>query len=297
MFPLAIFIGGPTASGKSKLAIDIQSKVSSFIVNADSMQVYDKLDILTNKPNKKELKNSDCKLFSFLKYPEKCNVGLWRKKSIELLNNIKKTPIFVGGTGLYLESLINDISEIPKISNKIKLKIKKVLSKKEINFFYEKILKDDQNYAKKISPNDTQRILRAIEVKVATGKTFSDWHKQKKRRIFNKIVYVVLSTERKLLYERVNTRCFKMFKEGVVEEVESFLSNKCNDFHPLHKAIGLEPISSLILGKINKEQCIEIFTQDTRRYAKRQLTWFNNRAKNAKHLGILDAENYILKNI
>ena len=79
LFPLAIFIGGPTASGKSKLAIDIQSKVSSFIVNADSMQVYDKLDILTNKPNKKELKNSDCKLFSFLKYPEKCNVGLWRK--------------------------------------------------------------------------------------------------------------------------------------------------------------------------------------------------------------------------
>ena len=88
-----------------------------------------------------------------------------------------------------------------------------------------------------------------------------------------------------------------MFKEGVVEEVESFLSNKCNDSHPLHKAIGLEPISSLILGKINKEQCIEIFMQDTRRYAKRQLTWFNNRAKNAKHLGILDAENYILKNI
>ena len=109
LFPLAIFIGGPTASGKSKLAIDIQSKVSSFIVNADSMQVYDNLDILTNRPNKKELKNSDCKLFSFVKYPEKCNVDIGEKKSIELLNNIKKTPIFVGGTGLYLESLINDI--------------------------------------------------------------------------------------------------------------------------------------------------------------------------------------------
>ena len=135
MFPLAIFIGGPTASGKSKLAIDIQSKVSSFIVNADSMQVYDKLDILTNKPNKKELKNSDCKLFSFLKYPEKCNVGLWRKKSIELLNNIKKTPIFVGGTGLYLESLINDISEIPKYPIKLSYKLRNFFKKRDKVFF------------------------------------------------------------------------------------------------------------------------------------------------------------------
>ena len=119
MFPLAIFIGGATASQKSSLAFQIQSKVPSFIINADSMQVYDKLDILTNKPKKKFIDQYNCKLFNFLSYPEKCNVGLWRRKSIELLKKTKKTPIFVGGTGLYLDSLINNISNIPPISKKL----------------------------------------------------------------------------------------------------------------------------------------------------------------------------------
>ena len=297
MFPLAIFIGGPTASGKTQLAFSIQSKVPSFIVNADSMQVYDKLNILTNKPNQKELKNSECKLFSFLNYPEKCNVGLWRNKAIELLKNNEKIPIFVGGTGLYLESLVDNISQIPSISNKIKSKIEKIFKRKGQFFFYEKLLKIDQNYANKISPNDTQRILRAIEVKVATGKIFSDWHKKERKKIFKRIIYIVVNTDRKLLYERINCRCKDMLHGGAIEEVKSFIQNKCDFSHPLHKAIGIEPISLFLLGKIKKEECLSIFTQHTRRYAKRQLTWFNNRAKDAKHLGILDAENYILNNI
>ena len=138
MFPLAIFIGGPTASGKTQLAFSLQSKIPSYIVNADSMQVYDKLNILTNKPNIKELKSSECKLFSFLHYPEKCNVGLWRNKAIELLKDIKKTPIFVGGTGLYLESLYNNISQIPEISNKIKSKVNESFFKKGTKFFFMK---------------------------------------------------------------------------------------------------------------------------------------------------------------
>ena len=183
MFPLAIFIGGPTASGKTELAFSLHSKIPSYVVNADSMQVYNRLNILTNKPSEKEIKNFDCKLFSFLHYPEKCSVGLWRKKCIELLKNMNRVPIFVGGTGLYIESLVNNISEIPQISNKIKSKINKIFLKKGKNFFYQKLLKIDNNYAKKISPNDSQRIQRAIEVKVATGKSFSDWHKQEKKII------------------------------------------------------------------------------------------------------------------
>jgi len=297
LFPLAIFIGGPTASGKTELALSIQSKIPGFVVNADSMQVYDKLDILTNKPSKKEIKSSNCKLFSFIRYPNKCNVGLWRKKSIELLGDIKKIPIFVGGTGLYLESLINDISEIPDISNKIKSKINEIFLKKGKGYFYDKLMKIDNFYAKKISPNDTQRILRAVEVKIATGKSFSDWHKLEKKKIFEKIIYVVVRMDREILYKKINDRCKDMLKNGVLEEVENFLKNKSNHHHPLHKAIGLNPFSLFIEGKKKKEECISIFMQDTRRYAKRQLTWFNNRAKNAKHLGILDVENYILKNI
>lgn len=297
MFPLAIFIGGPTASGKTELAFSLHSKIPSYVVNADSMQVYNRLNILTNKPSEKEIKNFDCKLFSFLHYPEKCSVGLWRKKCIELLKNMNRVPIFVGGTGLYIESLINNISEIPQISNKIKSKINKIFLKKGKNFFYQKLLKIDNNYAKKISPNDTQRIQRAIEVKVATGKSFSDWHKQEKKKLFKRIIYVVINTEREILYKKINQRCRNMIDNGILEEVENFLEEKSVDFHPLHKAIGLNPISQFLQKRLTKEDCISMFMQDTRRYAKRQLTWFNNRAKSAKHLGILEAENYILQRI
>ena len=297
MFPLAIFIGGPTASGKTELAFSLHSKIPSYVVNADSMQVYNRLNILTNKPSEKEIKNFDCKLFSFLHYPEKCSVGLWRKKCIELLKNMNRVPIFVGGTGLYIESLINNISEIPQISNKIKSKINKIFLKRGKNFFYQKLLKIDNNYAKKISSNDTQRIQRAIEVKVATGKSFSDWHKQEKKKLFKRIIYVVINTEREILYKKINQRCKNMIDNGILEEVENFLEEKSVDFHPLHKAIGLNPISQFLQKRLTKEDCISMFMQDTRRYAKRQLTWFNNRAKSAKHLGILEAENYILQRI
>ena len=297
MFPLAIFIGGPTASGKTELALSVQSKLPSFIVNADSMQVYDKFNILTNKPKTKDLKNGNCKLFGFINYPDKCNVGLWRNKSIELLKDKKKIPIFVGGTGLYLESLTKNISEIPQISKKVKFKVNKIMERKGKQFLYDKLIEIDKNYAKKISSNDTQRILRAIEVKVETGKSFSEWHGQEKKNIFEKIIYVVVSMERDLLYDKINSRCKEMLKRGVIDEVEDFLDEQSDRFHPLHKAIGLNPISLFILGKMNKDECISIFMQDTRRYAKRQLTWFNNRAGYAKHLGFFDAENYILNSV
>ena len=219
------------------------------------------------------------------------------KKSLELLKDTRKIPIFVGGTGLYMESIINDISDIPPISEKIKIKINEIFLRKGKSFFYEKLLKIDKSYAKKISPNDTQRILRAIEVKVATGKSFSDWHKQKKKKLFKKIIYIVVTMNRDVLYKKINDRCEGMLNKGVMEEVEIFIKNKFNFSHPLHKAIGLKPFSLLLQGEIKKEECISIFMQETRRYAKRQLTWFNNRPKNAKYLGILDAENYILGNI
>ena len=192
---------------------------------------------------------------------------------------------------------INNISKITKITDKVKSKINAIFIKKGKRFFYNKLLHIDSNYAKKISFNDTQRILRAVEVKVATGISFSEWHRQKKENMFERIIYVVVNIDREILYEKINKRCRDMLNRGVIEEVENFLNEQCSNFHPLHKAIGLKPISLFLKGKIKKEECISIFKQDTRRYAKRQLTWFNNRAISAKHLGILDAENYILENV
>ena len=143
-----------------------------------------------------------------------------------MLKKKKKTPIFVGGTGLYLDSLINNISNIPPISKKIRLRVNRIFQEKGKNYFYEKLLKIDNSYATKISKNDTQRILRAVEVKVATGKNFSYWHKHKKENIFEKVVYVVLNLERDDLYKKINERCKEMLSEGVVDEVKRFLKNK-----------------------------------------------------------------------
>ena len=119
----------------------------------------------------------------------------------------------------------------------------------------------------------------------------------KKKKLFKRIIYVVINTEREILYKKINQRCKSMIDKGILEEVENFLEEKSVDFHPLHKAIGLNPISQFLQKRLTKEDCISMFMQDTRRYAKRQLTWFNNRAKSAKHLGILEAENYILQRI
>ena len=121
MFPVAIFIGGPTASYKTEIAFELQSSFPSFIINSDSMQVYDQLEILTNRPVEQLRKRYDCDLFSYVKYPNKCSVGSWQKKALSVIKNKKsKIPIFVGGTGIYMDSIVNNISEIPKISEKVK---------------------------------------------------------------------------------------------------------------------------------------------------------------------------------
>ena len=195
MFPVAIFIGGPTASYKTELAFELQSYFPSFIINSDSMQVYDQLEILTNRPVKQLRKRYDCDLFSYVKYPNKCSVGSWQKKALSVIKNKKsKIPIFVGGTGLYMDSIVNNISEIPKISEKVKKSIQHELKNFGINYLYKKLKKCDEEYSKKLSPNDSQRIIRALEVNFSTQINLTKWHKMEKKKIFKKIIYVVVKT-------------------------------------------------------------------------------------------------------
>ena len=295
MYPLGIFIGGPTASGKTKLDNIIHSKLPSYIVNADSMQVYDQLKILTNKPDFKKIKNFDHNLFGFTKYPKKCDVGIWQKETIKLVKKKKNlTPIFVGGTGLYLESLTNNLSNIPKVTNQTKIEVKEMLKKEGHESLYKKLKKFDKDYASKISKNDLQRILRATEVRVSTGKSFSEWHKTEKKKIFKKIVYVIIKEDRDILYGKINKRCKKMVKSGVIDEVKEFNKNKIKASHPLHKSIGLDVFTNYLNGIFSLEECLETFMKETRQYAKRQLTWFNNRASQAIRLEFSKLERYII---
>ncbi len=298
MFPVAIFIGGPTASYKTEIAFNLQSHFPSFIVNSDSMQVYDQLEILTNRPIKKLRKEYDCNLFSYTKYPDMCNVGSWQKKALSLVRNKKKKiPIFVGGTGLYMDSIINNISEIPKVPTEIKRKVDNMLKKYGINYLYEELKKTDEEYSKKISPNDTQRIIRALEVNLSTKTTLSEWHKMEKNKIFKKVIYIVVKSEREKLYSRINQRCKKMIGLGVLEEVKSFLEIKQTLEHPIHKSIGLRQIIRYLRGFNSLEETMLDFMQETRRYAKRQLTWFNNKAKEAVHLEDSKINDYVLRKL
>ena len=299
MYPVAIFIGGPTASLKTKLASQLLSEIPSFIVNADSMQVYNKLKILTNRPEISFLKKNRCNLFGFVKYPDSCNVGYWQKSSLSLLK--KKgddIPIFVGGTGLYIDSLINNLSDIPEIIAEVKKDTENSLNKFGLNFLYKKLEIIDNVYAQKISPNDKQRIMRAIEVKISTGKSILEWQRNSKKKIFKKILYIVIKTDKEVLYSRINNRCQQMINLGVIEEVDEFLKKeKCNFTHPLHKAIGLSTFENYLNGNLSKEDSISLFMRDTRRYAKRQLTWFNNKAINAIHLDVSEIRNYLVRNL
>jgi len=298
LYPLAILIGGPTATQKTKLAFEIQKQFPSIIINSDSMQVYNDLGSLTNVPSNEEIKKYSCNLFKFIEYPEKCNVGFWFSNVLKVLSNAKeKIPIFVGGTGLYLESLHGKIAPIPEIPSKVEKKIKKLHKKYGNSLFFEKLQEVDEVYARKISNNDTQRLLRAISVKIATGKNLTYWHSQVSTKLFNKVVYLTISVDRRKLYKSIDDRCLKIMKSDAINEVSNFLKKKQIIDHPLHKSIGFKIIEEYILGIRTFNESLDLFRQETRRYAKRQITWFRNRPKEAIEMNFSDAKKYLLKNI
>lgn len=299
MYPLAILIGGPTASGKTALALSIQSKVPSYIINSDSMQVYDKLKLLTNVPSKTELNQHSCKLFSFINYPHKCDLGVWLEKVKRVLStsNINEIPIFVGGTGLYLDSLNGQISPIPKISKKTLNKIETMKKFEGNNFLYNKLKELDPKYASKISVNDSQRIIRSLSVIIETGKPFTFWHSLKSKKLFKKLIYIFISHERDELYQRINKRCEKIINYGGLDEVNDFLDIEKKISHPLHKSIGFQIFKKKNKGILDYDEALDMFKVDTRRYAKRQITWFKNKSKDAKFLPYNKVESFILKNL
>ena len=298
MYPLAILIGGPTATQKTRLAYEIQKKLPSIIINSDSMQVYKDLASLTNAPSNEEIREYSCKLFKFMEYPEKCNVGLWFTNVLKVLSQTKeKIPIFVGGTGLYLESLYGKISAIPEIPVRVETKIKKLHKKHGNSVFFRKLEQVDEIYSKKISRNDTQRLLRAITVKIATGKNLTYWHGKVSKKVFKKIIYLTISVDRGKLYKSIDDRCLKIMKSNAVNEVSRFLKKKKKIDHPLHKSIGFKVIEDYLMGIKSFKESLDLFRQETRRYAKRQITWFRNRPKEAIEMNFSDAKKYLLKNI
>tara|TARA_B100000401_G_scaffold193869_1_gene130704 strand:+ start:273 stop:1184 length:912 start_codon:yes stop_codon:yes gene_type:complete len=286
-----ILISGPTASGKSSFAVNLAEKINGEIINADSMQVYKEVKILTARPTIKDQKKIKHHLYGFISIKRKFSTGQWLKHASNKINEIReknKVPILVGGTGLYFRALIEGLVRIPKISAK-KRKIVSDLQKKlgQINF-YKSLIKLDPKIKKIVNQNDYQRSIRAYEVKKFTRKSLVDWHKDTKP-LFMKDTFVKLYIDcsKDLLLERIKLRAEKMLPYGM-NEVKKIRGIKIPKGYSSTKIIGFTEIKSLLDKKQDKEQTVEQIVIKTRQYAKRQATWARGKMKNWKTINTLD---------
>ena len=272
-----ILISGPTASGKSCFALKLAKKINGEIINADSMQVYKQLNILTARPKKKELKKVKHHLYGFCDVKKKYSTGDWIKLLLKKISNIrikKRIPIIVGGTGLYFKALTEGLVKIPnipiKVRNKIIHKQKKLGQKK----FYKKLKNYDPLIKNKIDKNDVQRSIRAYEIKYQTKKSIFDWFK-KTKTFFSTSEFIKLYIDypREELIKRINLRVNNMFKEGAIQEVKRFNKLKVKKENSSNKVIGIKEITNLLDKKYTLEQAKELISIKTRQYAKRQATW------------------------
>ena len=274
-----IVICGPTASGKTKLSIEVAKKINGEIVSADSMQIYKEMDIGTAKPTIEEMQGIKHYLLDFVSPDKRYSVAEYKKDAINAIDEIiekNKVPIVVGGTGLYINSLIYGI-EYPEIEIDIKYRNELERTADEpdgLRKLYEMAKKIDEEAIKNISPNDKKRICRVLEIYHSTGKTKTQ-QEIESRKNGPKYDYLVygLNMDREKLYDRINKRVDIMIQDGLIEEVKK-VASKYKEFPTAMQGLGYKEVLEYLNGDTTKEEMIEKIKMETRRYAKRQLTWF-----------------------
>ena len=272
-----ILISGPTASGKSNFAIKLAKKINGEIINADSMQVYKELKILSARPDPKNYQKIKHHLYGFQNVKKNFSTGDWIKLAVKKINELKKrktTPIFVGGTGLYFKTLTDGLVNIPSIPirsrNKIRI-LQETLGQKK---FYQKLLKFDLKSKNKINPTDVQRSIRAYEVKLFTKKSLHDWFKKTKSYFKeDEFFKIYIDYPRKDLIERIDKRTEQMIKMGAIKEVKRFIKLKIKKDNSVNKAIGINEIKEFLNHEKELSDIKEKISIKTRQYAKRQSTW------------------------
>ena len=293
-----ILIYGPTASGKSEFAIKLAKKINGEVVNADSMQVYKNLKIITARPLK-NLNRIRHHLYGFQDANKTFSTGDWLHLAIKKINEIKKRkkiPILVGGTGLYFKALTDGLVEIPKISLSYRDKIRKLQKKLGQEKFYKKLLKIDPFSINQINPTDVQRSIRAYEVKQFTKKSIFQWYKDTKPSFNKKDFYkIMINYPRLLLIENINLRTRSMIEKGAISEVEKLIKLKIPKEKSISKAIGIQEIKEYLKKLNNKDEIIEKISIKTRQYAKRQLTWARGNMKSWKKITPNRLNNFIKK--
>ena len=294
-----ILISGPTASGKSNFAVKIAKKINGEIINADSMQVYKRLKILTARPSNKNKQNIKHHLYGVIDLDKKFSTGEWLKatiKKIKEIKKIKKVPILVGGTGLYFQSLINGLVEIPEIPIKFRNRIRAIHKKEGQKKFYKNLLKIDPKIKGKFDQNDSQRTIRAFEIKSFTKVSMYDWFNKTTSEFRDSdFLKLYLSVDREELIKRINKRTLVMMKEGAIKEVKKFISLKIKKEQSVNKVIGIDELTQYLENKIDLDEAVELILIKTRQYAKRQATWARTRMTSWNKITLTAIDGYIKK--
>ena len=272
-----ILIYGPTASGKSKFAIQLAKKINGEIINADSMQIYKEFKLISARPYKSEYKKIRHHLYGFLSVKKKFSTGDWLKLVKQKIYDIKKrkkTPILIGGTGLYFKALTDGLVKIPNIPIRFRQKVRILHSKLGSKKFFSKLNKLDPIAKKHIKTSDTQRAIRAYEIKLFTKKSMYDWFKNTKSDFeVGEFYKILIDYPRDKLIKRINSRTENIVKNGGILEVKKFIRLKISKTKTAHKAIGIKEIKDYLNKSIQIHELIEKISIKTRQYAKRQTTW------------------------
>ena len=294
-----ILISGPTASGKSNFAISLAKKINGEIINADSMQVYKELRILTARPKQKDYQKIRHHLYGFLNVAKNFSTGQWLKlcqKKIKEIQSRNKIPILVGGTGLYFKALTDGLVKIPNIPLKVRNKIRNLQKKLGQKKFYSKLLKLDPNIKDKIIENDAQRSIRAYEVKYHTKKSLYDWFKNTKSKFQDDVFFkIYIDYPRNELIKRIASRSEQMLKDGAINEVKRFLKLKIKKDNSSNKVIGITEIKEYLENRLDLKEVHEKISIKTRQYAKRQSTWARGQMSSWNKINSKDLKKFLKK--
>jgi tRNA dimethylallyltransferase len=296
-----VLIAGPTASGKSALALDLAERIGGVIVNADSMQVYRDLRIITARPTSEDETRVPHRLYGFVDAAEDYSVGRWCRDVEITLKEIagqRRVPILVGGTGLYFKALTTGLAAVPAIPAAVRADVRGRLQREGAPALHAELSVKDASTAQRLMINDRSRIARALEVVLATGRPLSEWHKEGMPPLIDadQAVKIFLSCDRKELVRRIETRFATMLREGALEEVTRLAARHLDPLLPAMKAHGVPWLIRHLNGEISIEEAAAGAIMDTRRYTKRQVTWFRNQMKDwlwetpEKALSVVQAE-------
>ncbi len=277
----AILITGPTASGKSALAVKLARRHGGVVINADSMQVYDTLKVLTARPDESEMSGIDHFLYGHVPAGQPYSTGAWLREAEALVARLReegRLPVFVGGTGLYFKALTGGLSDMPEIPPDIRARLRYGLKAEGAEVLHAELAARDPETAAQLRPGDGQRIVRALEVIEATGNSIRHYQQGRGPVIIDpeQSMKLVVLPDRALLHDRIDRRFETMLASGAVEEVRALLALKLSPEMPVMKAIGVQQIAAMLRGDITEADVIAAGAAATRQYAKRQMTWFRN---------------------